>query len=391
MQTMRGELTILIDQFSASDYRDRALPQLNVQSMSEEAENGKVLLLEKFHDHNWLDVFNLRTGFFLLNVVPSLRPFIVRWACTFLVNGVVQASRDDEWDDFEIFLKHFCPTIAFVLEKNISRHEVARFTKSDCGKLVSISSGIKKLTNFIVKGASQRKYYNLYYTAVHLLLKGVIRTDTNSCSKLRDRHFKRFRLLLSAFFSVPAQNKIWAKCVAEVVISVLGAIEDASRDNILIEFVKCFGAESQSWTVEKISVLGLILEHLPSHISLEIIDLFVQDQLNRVLTPHKYTNMTELTDVIQEWILILMTLGEGWTIKTVEFFKKCLWIFRQNMTLLIVHTLNRGADPLLKNDVIAVRIRCFVIDCSPLLSPLPVLFDDKMDLEGIEQWLSSFK
>lgn len=387
---MRRTPTHLMEKSFISDFEDWTVPQLNAQSISEEAENGKVLLLEKFDDHNWLDVFNLRTGFFLLNVVPSLRPFIVRWACTFLVNGVVQASRDDEWDDFEIFLKYFCPTIALVLKENIPNQDITRLAMSDCGKLVSIRFGIGKLTNFIVKGASQGKYYNLYYTAVHLLLKGVIKTDTDSCNRLREKHFKGFQALLSAFFSVPAQNKIWAKCVAEVLICVLGQTEDASRDNILVEFVKCFGAESQSWTLEKIPVLGLILEHLPAHISLEIIDLFIQDQLNRVLTPHRYSNMAELTDVIQEWIVILMTLGEGFTTKTADLFKKCVWMFRQNMGLLVVQTLNRGVDPLKENDLIADRIRSFVLDCSPLLSPLPVLFDDKMDLKGIEQWLARF-
>jgi len=94
---------------------------MKVKSTSEEAEEGKVLLFEKFDDHNWLDVFNLKTGFFLSNVVPSLRPFIVRWSCTFLVNGVVQASKDDEWDDFEIFLKHFCPTVAYMLKMKFPR------------------------------------------------------------------------------------------------------------------------------------------------------------------------------------------------------------------------------------------------------------------------------
>jgi len=168
---------------------------------------GKALLLEKFGDQNWLDVFNLRTGFFILNLLPALRPFVIRWACTYLVNGVIQASKFDEWDDFEVFLKHFCPSIAHLL-KNLNIQEADRLSKSDCEKLVSINNGISKVTNVIVKGATQKIYYNLYYTGVHLLLRGIFCTENDSCKKLRDRYFKRFRTLLSALFSVPAQNKI---------------------------------------------------------------------------------------------------------------------------------------------------------------------------------------
>jgi len=213
-------------------------------------------------------------------------------------------------------------------------------------------------------------------------------TDPVSCNSLRDKHYNLFRVLLSAFFSVPAQNKIWAKCVAELVICTLGDILDFSRDAILIEFVKCFCAGSQEWKIEKIPVLGLILEHLPPHISLEVIDLFVQDQLNRVLTTHRYTNMAELTGVLQEWIIIIMTLGDGWTTKIANLFKESVWIFRQHLVLLVVRTLNLGAHPSLQNDLIVERIRSFVLDSSPLLSPLPVLLENKMDLKGIEQWLS---
>jgi len=368
---------------------DWATPQKKAQSISEEAEEGIILLLEKFDDHNWLDVFNLRTGFFLQNTVPSLKLFVVRWACTFLVNGVVQASKDDEWDDFKIFLNHFCPTMAHMLRKKFSTQDISRFAKTDCEKLVSISD-TGKLTNVIVKGASQAKYYNLYYTATHLLLKGIFTTDADCCNRLRSRHFKRFRALLSAFFSVPAQNKIWAECVAEVVLCTLGEIEDSSRDDVLIEFVKCFGAMSQSWKNEKISVLALILRYLPPHISLEIIDLFLQDQQDRVLTPHKYTNLGQLTGVIQEWILIVISLGESWNNKKAEFFKKCVWVLRENLGLLVLSRLNCAGEQVSEKDLIAERVRSFVLDCSPLLSPLPVLFEDNMDFKRIEEWLSDF-
>ena len=208
-------------------------------------------------------------------------------------------------------------------------------------KLVLVSD-IGKVTNVIVKGASQAKYYNLYYTATLLLLKGIFTTDADSCNRLRNRHFKRFRALLSAFFYVPAQNKIWAECVSEVVICAIGEIEDSSQDDILIEFVKCIGAASQSWKIDKISVLALILRYLLPHISLEI--LFLQDQQDRVLTPHKYTNMGQLTGVIQEWILIVISLGESWGHKTADFFKKCVWILRENLGLLVFSRLDCAGE-----------------------------------------------
>lgn len=170
-------------------------------------EQGKALLLEKFGDQNYLDVHNLRTGFFLLNLIPTMRPFVIRWACTFLVNGVVQASKFDEWDDFEIFLKYFCPNVAHIL-KNLNSEHIERLSKSDCEKLVSINSGLSKVTDVIVMGSTQKHYYNLYYTGVLLLLRGIFHTDLDSCKKLRNLYFKRFRALLSALFSVPAQNKI---------------------------------------------------------------------------------------------------------------------------------------------------------------------------------------
>jgi len=378
-----------VNKASAAVFGDWVLPRMKGSNISVEAQEAKILLFQKFEDNNWLDVFNLRTGFLLLNVVPVLRPFIVRWACTFLVNGVIQAWKDDEWDDYEIFLKHFCPTISYVLKKKFPRQDVLLLRGKDCAKLVSILLGMGQLTNVIVKGASQRNYYNLYYTAVHLLLQGIFKTDAESCNLLRDKHFRRFRVLLSAFFSVPAQNKIWAKCVAEVIICTIGAIEDSSRDDILVEFIKCFGAGSQVWKIEKSAVLGLILNYLPPHLSLELVDLFVQDQLNRVLTPHKCTTMAELTDVIQRWVLINMTLGEGWTNKTANLMKTCVWIFKKNLGRMVVKILNRGPYTLLENDLVAERIRSYVQDCSPPMSPLPVLLEENMNLTKIEKWFST--
>lgn len=57
----------------------------------------------------------------------------------------------------------------------------------------------------------------------------------------------------------------------------MGDIEGASQDDVLLVFVKCVGAESENWTIDRLPVLGLILEYLPADVALEITDLFFQD------------------------------------------------------------------------------------------------------------------
>lgn len=81
---------------------------------------------------------------------------------------------------------------------------------------------------------------------------------------------------------------------------MLGEVEDLSRNNALLVFVKRIAADSEKWNIEKLPVLGLILEYLPVHIAFEILDLFLQDQLNRVLKPRRYNNLNDLTNVMQE-------------------------------------------------------------------------------------------
>jgi len=154
----------------------------------------------------------------------------------------------------------------------------------------------------------------------------------------------------------------------------------------LLFFVKRIGAESQEWRIEKLPVLGLILEYLPAQVALEIVDLFFQDQLNFVLTPRRYSNLSDLTNVLQEWIVIFEKLTDDWTPTTVDFLKRSVWIFRRNVARSIIE-----AYPLVDKNVMQERVQSVAQEFLPSQCPLLVLLNENMDVNGIDQWLFSFK
>lgn len=86
-----------------------------------------------------------------------------------------------------------------------------------------------------------------------------------------------------------------------------------------------------------------------------------------------------------------MTLKEDWTPKTADFLKKSIWVFRKCLARFIVGEMNGVEYTFAEKSSEMESIRSFAQEFSPPQSPLHLLLNEKMDFNGIDQWLSSFR